>query len=176
METIPVATLIPVATHMEVYMQLTLAMVLGMLLGTERSIAGKTAGMRTYALVALGSCIFIIVSSFVSAANHTYFNFDPLRVAAGVVAGVGFLGAGLIVLNKSELQGLTSAAGIWVSAGIGIAIGFELYFMAIYTTLLTLFVFTLLWFIEIKLKHLSKQHKYKQAHSETEEETKELND
>lgn len=151
--------LIPVAPHLEVYMQLTLAMLLGMLLGTERSIAGKTAGMRTYALVALGACVFVIVSTHVSAANATYFNFDPLRVAAGVVAGVGFLGAGLIVFRESHLRGLTSAAGIWVSAGIGIATGFGLYFVAIYTTFLTLFVFTLLWFIETKVKHLSRNQR-----------------
>lgn len=150
--------LIPVPAHLDVYMQLTVAMILGMLLGTERSIAGKNAGMRTYALVALGSCVFVIVSVYVSAANAAFFEFDPLRVAAGVVTGVGFLGAGLIVFRESNLRGLTSAAGIWVSAGIGIATGFQLYFVAIYTTFLTLFVFTLLWFIENKIKTFSKTH------------------
>ena len=149
---------IPIASQSEMFLQLVLAMVLGLLLGAERSIAGKNAGMRTYALVALGSCAFVIISTVVGAANHLIFNsFDPLRVTAGVVTGVGFLGAGLIIFQEgahSKLKGLTTAAGLWVAAAIGVATGFKMYPMAIFVTLLTLLVFTLMWYIEERLKHL----------------------
>lgn len=145
---------LPLPTQSEIFLQITLAMVLGMLLGMERSIAGKTAGMRTYALVSLGSCLLVIISILISIQNLTNFNFDPLRVAAGIVTGIGFLGAGLIIMRSDRLQGLTTAAGLWVAAGIGIAVGFRLYSIAIFTTFLTLIVFTVMWFIEEKIKLL----------------------
>ena len=137
-----------------IFLQILLAMILGMLLGAERSIAGKTAGMRTYALVSLGSCVFIIISTAISAQNYTIFDFDPLRVMAGIVTGIGFLGAGLIILRESHLRGLTTAAGLWVAAGIGSAVGFKLFSLAVFTTFLTLFVFTMMWYIEEKIKSL----------------------
>ncbi|MAF59493.1 MAG: MgtC/SapB family protein [Candidatus Pacebacteria bacterium] len=136
-----------------VFGQLLLAMLLGMLLGTERSVlAGKRAGTRTFALVSMGSCLFTIVSVIVTTSYIGIANFDPMRLSAGIITGVGFLGAGVIIFRDDMLKGLTTAAGLWVSAAIGVAVGFGLYIIAIFTTLLTLLVFTAIWFIEDHLK------------------------
>lgn len=140
------------------FMQLILAMFLGMLLGAERSIAGKTAGMRTYALVSVGSCLFVIISISVAVKYMEVFNFDPLRMASSIITGIGFLGAGLIIMHNAQLRGLTTAAGLWVSAGIGVAVGYGLYPIAIFTTFLTLVVFTLMWYIEERIKALPSMH------------------
>ena len=133
-----------------IFLQLVLAMLLGIALGVERSIAGKMAGMRTYALVSLGSCLFIVTATtFGGPFFSDNVNIDPLmRISASIITGIGFLGAGLIIFRGTTLSGLTTAAGLWVSAGIGIAVGFQLYAIAVFTTLLTLFVFTILWFVE----------------------------
>ena len=139
------------AHDLEAYLKLLIAMALGVLLGLERTYAGKTAGMRTYGLVSMGSCLFIVVGAAVSGAA------DPLRMAAGIITGIGFLGAGLIIFKESKLSGLTTAAGLWVAAGIGIAVGFNRLMLAFFTTLLTLFTFTVLWFIEDWIKKYSKR-------------------
>lgn len=141
------ASLVP---HLDGVLKLVLAILLGGTLGLERSLARKTAGMRTYTLVALGSALFVIVSQVVT---DQYLAmgiraFDPLRVASQVVVGIGFLGAGLIIVQNNKLYGLTTAAGLWVAAGIGMAVGFGLYVLAIAVTILTLFVFTVLWYVE----------------------------
>lgn len=133
--------------------ELVLALVLGSFLGLERSVAGKTAGMRTYALVSMGSCLFILISRSVIPTIEA-FNFDPLRMAAGIIMGVGFLGGGVIVVRQSALTGLTTAAGLWVAAGIGVAVGYSLYSLAIFATIATLIIFTALWFVEQKLVSL----------------------
>jgi len=130
------------------FLQIILAMLLGMVLGVERSIAGKTAGMRTYALVAMGACLLIVSSTQFTASIAGFINPDPLRVTAGIITGVGFLGAGIIIFREATLRGLTTAAGLWVASGIGIAVGYEQYVLAVFTTMLTLFIFTILWFIE----------------------------
>ncbi|MEX0652306.1 MAG: MgtC/SapB family protein [Candidatus Paceibacterota bacterium] len=135
-----------------IFGQLILAILLGTILGTERSVvANKRAGTRTYALVALGSCLFSVISIQVTSQYLGLVNFDPMRVTAGIITGIGFLGAGIIIFKDSTLQGLTTAAGLWVSAGIGVAVAFGLYAIAIFTTILTLLVFTVLWFVEHKL-------------------------
>lgn len=135
-----------------IFGQLLLAVILGMILGTERSvIADKRAGTRTYALVALGACLFSIISIQVTTNYLGLVNFDPVRVVAGIITGIGFLGAGVIIFKENTLQGLTTAAGLWVSAGIGVAVGYSLYTIAIFTTIITLLVFTILWFVENKI-------------------------
>ena len=134
------------------FFQLALAAFLGLLLGAERSVAGKTAGMRTFALVSLGSCLFIITSIVITTEYLGKVNFDPMRVSAAIITGIGFIGAGLIVFRQNLLRGLTTAAGLWVSAGVGAAVGFGLYTLAVFTALLTLLIFTAVWFIEDRLK------------------------
>lgn len=136
------------ANNIGILTQLLVAMLLGMLLGAERTIAGKSAGMRTYALISMGSALFIIISTTVSSTYLGVVNFDPLRVTAAIITGIGFIGAGIIIFRETTLRGLTTAAGMWIAAGVGVAIGFQLYLLAIFAAVLTLFVFTAMWFVE----------------------------
>ena len=115
-------------------MRLVIAGLLGTLIGLEREYRAKEAGMRTHFLVALGSCLIMIVSQY-GFGNETH---DSSRVAAQIVSGIGFIGAGTIMMQNQFVRGLTTAAGLWVAAGIGMAIGGGLYTMGIVTTLLVL--------------------------------------
>jgi putative Mg2+ transporter-C (MgtC) family protein len=135
---------------MDIFLLLIISLLLGSTLGLERSLAGKTAGIRTFGLVSMGSCLFILITRFVMPTIDT-FNYDPLRMAAGVVVGIGFLCGGVIILKDSTLTGLTTAAGLWVAAGIGMAVGYGLLLLAIFATGSTLLVFTVFWFIEHKI-------------------------
>lgn len=136
------------------FAKLALAMLLGGIIGTERAvIARQAAGTRTFGLVALGACLFVISGNYVNAAFLGVVNFDPGRMAAAVVQGIGFLGAGLIIFRGESLHGVTTAAGLWITAAIGVAVGFGMYPVAAFTTLLTLIMFTGMWYIENKFKH-----------------------
>lgn len=130
------------------FLQLLFALALGMLLGTERTVAHKTAGLRTYGLVAMGACLFIVIAREVAPTLYADTNLDLMRVVAGIITGIGFLGAGVIIFKESTLVGLTTAAGLWVAAGIGLAVGFELYALALFATVLTLIAFTVFWYVE----------------------------
>lgn len=141
------------------FIQLIIALILGSVLGLERTLAGKTAGMRTYALVSLGSCLFILVSLEVIANYITLTSLDPLRVASSIVTGVGFIGAGLIIFSNDRVRGLTTAAGLWVSAAIGVSVGFAYLQMAIFTTLLVLFTFRIMWYLEHRVKETTDDDK-----------------
>ncbi len=114
----------------------------------ERELAGKTAGMRTYALVALGSTMFSLISTDAFTSYLGVSGFDPSRIAAQIVVGIGFIGGGVIIFNRSHVQGVTTAAGLWVSAAIGMAVAYEFYSMALIATVLTLLVFVVLWHFE----------------------------
>jgi putative Mg2+ transporter-C (MgtC) family protein len=133
---------------------LLVAMLLGMVLGVERFLAHKTAGMRTYTLVSMGSAMFVIISQIVTA-QHPGGTFDPLRIAAQVVAAAGFLGVGAIIHHDQRVSGITTASGLWVAAGIGMAAGFGLYRIAIIVTLLSLFTFIVMWFLEARIRKIS---------------------
>jgi putative Mg2+ transporter-C (MgtC) family protein len=136
----------------EYLVRLALAMFLGMILGVERVVAHKTAGMRTYALVAMGSALFVTISEILFLNHGNTAGFDPTRLASQIISGIGFLGAGLIIFKDSKLSGLTTATGIWVSAGIGMATGFGFFSLAIGATVLTLFIFIVLWYVEQSIK------------------------
>lgn len=127
-------------------LRLGLALVLGAIVGLERERGERAAGLRTHALVALGSCLVMLVSTFGFAdiLGTRDVVLDPSRIAAQVVSGIGFLGAGAILLRKEIIKGLTTAAAIWVVAAIGLACGAGLLLEAGITTLLTLIVLTLL--------------------------------
>lgn len=131
-----------------IFGKLMLAAILGMLVGMERVAAGKSAGGRTFALVAVGACLFVVLGDIVNTTHLGIVNFDPMRIAAAVVTGIGFIGGGLIFLQGRSLQGLTTAAGLWVAAGIGMTIGFGLYIIAVFASMLTLIVFTFMWRVE----------------------------
>ncbi len=133
--------------------QLFLAALLGTIMGTERSVvAHQQAGMRTYALVALGSCAFVLSGMYIDAQHLGIVNFDPARIAASIVQGVGFIGAGLIFMRGDSVHGITTAAGLWVSASVGVLVAFGMYSVAIFASALTLGVFFFLWFVEQRFK------------------------
>ncbi|HEY0980112.1 MAG TPA: MgtC/SapB family protein [Candidatus Paceibacterota bacterium] len=146
----------------DIYIHLLLAMGLGMVLGVERFIAHKTAGMRTYTLISMGSALFVIISQEVAASYSAAAMFDPLRMAAQIVAAAGFLGVGAIFHTEGRISGITTASGMWVAAGIGMACGFGMYPLAILVTILTLFTFIVLWFIEARIRKLDIAHNSEQ--------------
>ncbi|MEI6296152.1 MAG: MgtC/SapB family protein [bacterium] len=138
-----------------VFIQLIIATFLGMMLGVERTVANKTAGMRTYALISMGSALFVIISKMASVLLINFPSVNPLYIPAQIVVGIGFIGAGLIFVHGNTVNGLTTAAGLWVAAGIGMAVGFEFYSIAIFVTILTLFIFLVLFQVEDKIKHIA---------------------
>jgi putative Mg2+ transporter-C (MgtC) family protein len=131
-------------------MKLGLAMLLGLLLGLERIHAHKTAGMRTYAMVSVATAFFISISLFIGETLGVTSNggFNPAYIAGTIITGIGFLGAGLIIFKDGHIENLTTAAGMWVCAGIGIAVGFGMFREAIFVTLLTFFVLGILSSVE----------------------------
>ena len=122
------------ATELDITLRLAVAMLLGGMIGFEREYRAKDAGFRTHFLVALGSALFCIVSQF----GFGFELKDSSRVAAQVVSGIGFLGAGTIIFQKNVVRGLTTAAGLWVTAAIGLACGTGMYLPAVVTTLMVL--------------------------------------
>lgn len=117
----------------ELIVRLVVAGLLGGLIGAEREYRAKVAGTRTHLLVAIGAALMMIVSRYGFEGQG-----DPSRVAAQIVSGIGFIGAGAIMVNKHAVHGLTTAAGIWVAAGIGMAIAAGLYAVGVATTVLSL--------------------------------------
>ena len=138
---------------LNVTLRLFVALILGMVIGIERVWAHKTAGMRTYALVSMGSALFVIVSEIIAARYVEFGGFDASRIASQIIVGIGFLGAGSIMLQGSRISGLTTASGFWVTAGIGMTVGFGLFDIAFIATILALFIFVVLWFVEDKLRN-----------------------
>lgn len=134
--------------------KLILAAFLGVVIGTERALmANQTAGSRTFGLVALGSCLFVLTGVEVGSQFLGVVNFDPARVLAAIVQGIGFLGAGLIVFRGESLHGVTTAAGLWVAAAVGAVVAFGMYSIAIFSTLLVLTIFFGMWYVENTFKH-----------------------
>ena len=114
-----------------VLLDILLSAILGFAIGYERKLRSKEAGIRTHTIVCIGSALYMVVSKYAFNSDA-----DSARVAAQIVAGIGFLGAGIIVYRKHEVHGLTTAAGVWTTAGIGMACGGQKYIVAIGATLL----------------------------------------
>lgn len=114
-------------------LRLFIAGILGGLIGFEREFRAKEAGLRTHFIVALGSALFMLISQYAFTGR-----FDAARVAAQVVSGIGFIGAGVIIFQKNVVRGVTTAAGLWVAAAIGLACGAGMYVVAIAATLFTI--------------------------------------
>jgi putative Mg2+ transporter-C (MgtC) family protein len=131
-----------VPNALDLMLRLIVALALGAVVGLERERQERAAGLRTVTMVSLGSCLFTIVGAY------GFPNTDPSRVAAQIVTGIGFLGAGTIFLRKDLVRGLTTAATIWTVAAIGMAAGTARYFEAAFTTLLILAVLMVLKPIE----------------------------
>lgn len=133
----------------ETIFQLLLAVALGALIGFERELKRRPAGLRTHMLVSLGAAIFAIIS--------ISFDIEPSRVAAGIVTGIGFLGAGSIIAHKGHIRGITSAATLWVVAAIGLSIGVGQFMLAIIGAL---FVFAVLQLARIEKRTDIEQDDY----------------
>ncbi len=120
--------------------KMCLSMLLGSLVGYERKRKGQAAGVRTFSLIAMGASMAMILSIYVPQEYLGLKNGDPGRIAAQVITGIGFLGAGAIIQMKGSIRGLTTAAGIWMVATIGMAVGVGLYLLSIVATALILFI------------------------------------
>jgi putative Mg2+ transporter-C (MgtC) family protein len=125
--------------------QIVLRLVLGGLVGLERERLEWAAGMRTHALVSLGSALFMVVSifGFADILNERHVSLDPSRVAAQVASGIGFIGAGTIILRKEIVKGLTTAASIWAVAAVGLAVGGGMFLAGSAATVLSLVILVL---------------------------------
>ena len=124
------------AAEIEIFLRLVFAVIIGGLVGLEREVVHKPAGIRTHMLVCLGSALFVL-------ATLETLPEESAKIIAGVATGIGFLGAGTIFRSKSAVHGLTTAASIWVVAALGLAIGVGLYLMSLITAILTLLVLNL---------------------------------
>ena len=135
--------------NVDFMLRLLVAGILGAIIGLDREYRAKEAGYRTHFLVSLGSALIMIVSQygFQEIIKENSVTLDPSRVAAQVVSGIGFIGAGTIILQKQIVRGRTTAAGIWATAGIGLAVGAGMYAIGIATTVLTLIGLELLSYI-----------------------------
>jgi putative Mg2+ transporter-C (MgtC) family protein len=143
----------------EVLIRLVVAMVLGGAIGLERERRERAAGLKTHSIVALASCLIMIVSAygFPIPRDGTAGSLDPSRIAAQVVSGIGFLGAGVIIFRENTVRGLTTAATVWAVAGVGLAVGGGLYLAAIFTTALVLL-------IQFALRPLERRFFVRRAH------------
>ncbi|NDV54230.1 MgtC/SapB family protein [Parabacteroides sp. 52] len=120
--------------------RLGISFILGAIIGVERQLRRRDAGMRTFSLICMGSTAAMLISIWIPQIYPNFLNGDPGRIAAQVLTGIGFLGAGAIIQSKGSVQGLTTAACIWVIAVIGLAVGSGMYGAAIITTFAALFV------------------------------------
>ncbi len=128
--------------------RLVAAACIGALIGYEREVRAKGAGVRTHVMVALGSALFMIVSMYGFEGAD---KFDASRVAAGVVTGIGFLGAGIIMRTGSHISGLTTAAGLWLTGAIGLGIGGGLYIVSLCSALLALSILEVMHLYKVKM-------------------------
>jgi putative Mg2+ transporter-C (MgtC) family protein len=142
-------------TYLAVVLRIFAAVIIGGLLGLERGLKNRAAGLRTYMLVCVGACIIMLTNQYI---YQSFGSGDPVRMGAQVVSGIGFLGAGtIIVTRRNQIKGLTTAAGLWSAAGVGLALGVGFYEAAIVGSFAVFFVMTLLQKMDNKLHRKSKQ-------------------
>lgn len=143
--------------QIQIVLQLIAALLLGGIIGLEREHKGKEAGLQTYTLVTLGSCLFTILSFevFKFFIGQPGISFDPSRIILAVATGIGFIGGGVIVHREFRTEGLTTAAGLWTAAAIGVAIGLKLFLVAFLGALFTIFI--LVVYGEIEKRFLNKK-------------------
>jgi putative Mg2+ transporter-C (MgtC) family protein len=137
--------------ELRILLDILLAAVLGFSIGFERKLRSKEAGIRTHTIVCIGSALYMVISKYAFDSSA-----DAARVAAQIVAGIGFLGAGIIVYRQHEVHGLTTAAGVWATAGVGMACGGQKYILAVGATMLMIFA---QWLLHRKLK-IFRQKRY----------------
>jgi len=130
--------------YQEVLLRLLASVILGGLIGLERELRHRGAGFRSHTFVSIGSALIMLTSLYVFDIYKSQAAVDPSRIAAGVITGIGFLGAGTIIRARTGVRGLTTASSLWVSCGIGLAVGCGFYPAAVYTTFLSLAVLLIL--------------------------------
>ena len=136
-------------TYLAVILRIFSAVVIGGIIGIERSIKNRPAGLRTYMLVCVGACLIMLTNQYIYQLSGTG---DPMRLGAQVVSGIGFLGAGTIMVTKhNQIKGLTTAAGLWAAAGVGLAIGIGFYEAAITATFTIYITLTVLHAVEARV-------------------------
>jgi putative Mg2+ transporter-C (MgtC) family protein len=134
-----------------ILLKLGLAFLLGGLTGLERELSHQPAGLRTHILISTGACLLTVLSIFIGQGMHGTSSGDPGRIASQIVSGIGFLGAGAIIKFGVDIRGLTTAASVWSTAAIGMAVGGGLYTAAVVTTGIILFALIILEQLEKKL-------------------------
>jgi putative Mg2+ transporter-C (MgtC) family protein len=134
--------IVPIHVQLEFFLRVVIAAIFGAAIGYERKNRLKEAGVRTHLIVCLGSALIMVVSKygFSDIANQAGYRVDPTRIASQIVSGIGFLGAGMIFVRKQTVNGLTTAAGVWATAGVGMAIGSGLYFIGMISAVLIIFL------------------------------------
>lgn len=137
-----------------ILIRLIFAFLLGGIIGFERERKGRSAGLRTHILVCSGSCLIMLVSIYMYTLFTNELSLDPARIAAGVVTGIGFLGAGTIIRSAQEVRGLTTAASVWISAAIGLAVGCGFFSGAFITTVIAFITLYCLKPLEKRLDEL----------------------
>lgn len=141
-------------TYLAVGLRVLASIIIGGLIGLERGMKNRPAGMRTYMAVCLGSCLVMLTNQYV---YQVYSTGDPVRMAAQVVSGIGFLGAGTIVVTgRSQIKGLTTAAGLWTSAAVGLALGIGFYEAAIAGGIGVFFVITVMQGLDTRVHSKAK--------------------
>ncbi|MFA6341147.1 MAG: MgtC/SapB family protein [Candidatus Paceibacterota bacterium] len=130
-------------TTIDIIARILLAVGLGSVLGLERTLASKGAGMRTYAMVAIGSAAFVIASVLILSIFPNPEVANPTAMASAVITGIGFIGAGLVIFQDHKITGITTAAGLWVSSAVGVAAGFGFLNLAVIVTIVALVIFPL---------------------------------
>lgn len=143
------------AQNNEIILRLIVAVGLGLLVGAERLLVHKDAGMKTHALVSLGSAVFVLISEMMVQKYIDLPGLSPTMIPAQIIVGIGFLGAGMIMFRDSRTRGLTTAGGLWVTAGVGMAAGAGFYGMASIVTVLVLIILTLVNILERPIRKIS---------------------
>jgi putative Mg2+ transporter-C (MgtC) family protein len=146
----------------DIILKLIVAVVLGSLIGVERVLVHKEAGIKTHALVSMGAAVFVMISESIGEKYINLSSFNPIMMASNVIVGIGFIGAGMIMFRDSRTRGLTTAGGLWVTAGIGMASGFGLFNIAIIATILVLFIFVVMNIIEKPILKMSDENSTKE--------------
>ncbi|QQP28562.1 MgtC/SapB family protein [Lactobacillus ultunensis] len=149
-------TLAPISTELDWLLRIIVAAICGGVIGYERAIQRKSAGVRTHIVVAIASALFMIVSKygFTDLLNMHDIALDPSRIAAQIVTGISFIGAGTILVRKEQISGLTTAAGVWATAAIGMAIGAGMYFIGVLSTAL-LFIIQMVFHDDIIISKIT---------------------
>jgi len=142
-------------TYLAVALRIFVAVLIGGLIGLERGLKNRAAGLRTYMLVCVGACLVMLTNQYIF---QVFGSGDPVRMGAQVVSGIGFLGAGtIIVTRRNQIKGLTTAAGLWTAAGVGLALGIGFYEAAILGALAIFIVMTLLQSMDNRMHRKSKR-------------------